>query len=60
MTRKHCAHRDILRILTARWLGLPTVEARHFYLTTASLSILDYDHDLYEPVIRVWNDVRHR
>jgi broad specificity phosphatase PhoE len=54
------AHRDILRILTARWLGLPVVEARHFYLTTASLSILGYDHDLGEPVIRLWNDARPR
>jgi len=50
------AHWDILRILTARWLGLPAVDARHFYLTTASLSILGYHHDLDEPVISLWND----
>ena len=54
------AHRDILRILAARWLGLPAVQARDFYLTTASLSVLGYDHDLDEPVIRLWNDARHR
>jgi broad specificity phosphatase PhoE len=53
------AHRDILRILATRWLSLTAVEARHFYLTTASLSILGYDHDLDEPVIRLWNDARH-
>ena len=53
------AHRDILRILAIRWLNLPAVEARHFYLTTASLSILGYDHGLDEPVIRLWNDGRH-
>jgi broad specificity phosphatase PhoE len=52
------AHRDILRVLTARWLGLQAVEARKFYLTMASLSILGYDHDLNEPVIRLWNDAR--
>lgn len=52
------AHRDILRILAVRWLSLHAVEARHFYLTTASLSILGYDHDLDEPVIRLWNDAR--
>jgi probable phosphoglycerate mutase len=52
------AHRDILRILTARWLRLHAVEARNFYLTTASLSILGYHHDLDEPVIRLWNDTR--
>ena len=50
------AHWDILRILAARWLGLPAGNARHFYLTTASLSILGYHHDLHEPVIRLWND----
>ncbi|MEO5657081.1 MAG: histidine phosphatase family protein [Nitrospiria bacterium] len=54
------AHRDILRILAARWLNLPAVEARHLYLTTASLSIVGYDHDRDEPVIRLWNDARHR
>jgi len=53
------AHRDILRVLTARWLGLHAVEARNFYLTTAALSILGYHHDLDEPVIRLWNDARH-
>lgn len=52
------AHRDILRILAVRWLSLHAVEARHFYLTTASLSILGYDHDLDEPAIRLWNDAR--
>ncbi|MEO8338106.1 MAG: histidine phosphatase family protein [Nitrospirota bacterium] len=53
------AHRDILRILAIRWLSLRAVEARHLYLATASLSILGYDHDLDEPVIRLWNDGRH-
>lgn len=52
------SHRDILRILTARWLRLHAVEARNFYLSTASLSILGYHHDLEEPVIRLWNDAR--
>jgi broad specificity phosphatase PhoE len=50
------AHRDILRILAVRWLSRHAVEARYFYLTTASLSILGYDHDLDEPVIRLWNE----
>jgi probable phosphoglycerate mutase len=53
------AHRDILRILAARWVALPGLEARRLYLETASLSVLGYDHDLDEPVIRLWNDARH-
>jgi broad specificity phosphatase PhoE len=52
------AHGDILRILAARWLGLPAVDACHLHLTTASVSILGYEHDLDEPVIRLWNDAR--
>ena len=47
------AHRDILRILAVRWVALPALEARRLYLETASLSVLGYDHDLDEPVIRM-------
>jgi broad specificity phosphatase PhoE len=53
------AHRDFLRILAVRWVKLPAIEAQHFLLTTASLSILGYDHGLDQPVIRLWNDDRH-
>jgi probable phosphoglycerate mutase len=28
-------------------------------LSTASLSIVGYDHSLSEPAIRLWNDTRH-
>ena len=52
------AHRDIMRIVAARWLGLNAVEARRLYLDTASVSILGYHHNLDEPVIRLWNDAR--
>lgn len=48
-------HREILRILAVRWIGLAPIEARRLLLATASLSILGYDHDLTEPVIHVWN-----
>ncbi len=53
------AHRDLLRILIARWIALPALEARRLYLATASVSILGYDHGLDEPVIRLLNDSRH-
>jgi len=45
--------------LAARWLGLEAVAGRHFFLATASLSALGYEHDAREPVIRLWDDTRH-
>ena len=52
------AHRDILRILVARWVALPALEARRLHMATTSLSILGYDHDVDEPVIRMLNGAR--
>jgi probable phosphoglycerate mutase len=49
----------ILRVLAARWLGLPPGGGRYFLLGTASLSALSYEHDMSEPVFRFWNDMRH-
>jgi probable phosphoglycerate mutase len=54
------AHRDFLRILAARWLGLDGREGRGFFLAPASLSRLGYHHDLTEPVIHLWNGGRHQ
>jgi broad specificity phosphatase PhoE len=53
------SHGHFLRILASRWLGLTVQDARFFYLGTAALSILGYEHTRNEPVIRLWNDDRH-
>ncbi|WP_322415386.1 histidine phosphatase family protein [Mesorhizobium huakuii] len=44
-----------LRVLAARWLGLPPEGGALFVLDTASISVLGYEHDLGEPVVRKWN-----
>lgn len=48
----------ILRVLAARWLGLEAAAGRYFLLGTASLSILDHEHNNpAEPAIRLWNEI---
>jgi probable phosphoglycerate mutase len=47
------AHGHVLRILTARWLGLPAADGRLFKLGTGTLSTLGTEHE--EPVISTWN-----
>jgi broad specificity phosphatase PhoE len=45
-----------LRVFTSRWIAAAPAMGRHLALSTASLSIVGYDHNLTEPVIRLWND----
>jgi probable phosphoglycerate mutase len=48
-----------LRVLAARWCGLDVSFGRYLILTVATLSMMGYEHDKSEPVIRLWNDARH-
>jgi len=47
------AHGHLLRILTARWLGLEPAGGRLFRLDTGTLSALGTEHE--QPVISSWN-----
>jgi probable phosphoglycerate mutase len=48
-----------LRVLGARWCGLEPSDGRYFVLDTAALSIVGYEHNEQEPVVRLWNDCGH-
>lgn len=55
------SHGHFGRVLAARWIGLQIRYAQHFILSTASLSLLGYAHNLREePAIALWNAVIER
>jgi broad specificity phosphatase PhoE len=48
----------ILRMIAARWLGLPPAAGRFFFCDPASVGVLGFEHDSREqPIIRLWNYV---
>ena len=49
------AHGHLLRILAARWIGLPAREGSRLKLDTASVSRLGFEHDV--PVLSRWNEL---
>jgi broad specificity phosphatase PhoE len=47
------AHGHVLRVLVARWLGLPAGAGQHFLLDTGTFSVLDYYRGI--PALKTWN-----
>jgi probable phosphoglycerate mutase len=47
------AHGHVLRVLGARWIGLPPAGGAHFLLNTSTLTILSWYRG--QPAIRCWN-----
>ena len=50
----------IIRMIAARWLGLPPGAGRFFFCRPASVGVLGFEHkNRDEPIIGLWNYVTH-
>jgi broad specificity phosphatase PhoE len=47
------AHGHVLRVLVARWIGLPAAGGQHFLLDTGTLCVLGDYRDV--PAVKTWN-----
>jgi broad specificity phosphatase PhoE len=52
------AHGHLLRVMAARWIGLPAVYGGSFMLDTGSVSELGFERE--RRAILLWNDTSHR
>ena len=51
----------VIRMIAARWLGLPPGNGRFFYCRPASVGVLAFEHGKRdEPIIGLWNYVRQQ
>lgn len=50
----------IIRMIAARWLGLPPGAGRYFFCWPASVCVLGFEHNNRdEPILALWNYVTH-
>ena len=47
------AHGHVLRVLVARWIGLPAEGGQHFLLDTGTLCVLGNYYSM--PAVKIWN-----
>ena len=48
----------MIRMIAARWLGLPPATGRVFFCRPASVGVLGFEHDRRDqPILNLWNYV---